>query len=128
MSARGNTAEVDEIRARPVGTAVTAVHVGKDVRSDEVADPYAGRPGVLHLLRARNSSDRVLNRTPQAAELVIAENTNDPTRADLPVVATTDSAIPARTTHSLIDAQRHARGGDAGEGVCIPEATARAAK
>src|SRR5690242_3693633 len=128
MSAHGNAGEVNQARARKVRTGVSTVHIGKYVRSDEVADPHAGRPSVLHLLRARNTSERVLDRTPYAAELVIAENTKNPTRADLPVVATTNGAEPAAAAHALIDGQRRAGEGVPDVGVRSQEAAPPADK
>ena len=111
-----------------MGTAVTAIHIGEDVRGHQIADPHARRPSILHLYRSSYCIERILNGAPQAAELPVAEDTDDPGRINLPVVAGTDRPEPAVSALLLIDAEGHARERVPGEGASIPEAAADAAE
>src|SRR6202043_3951977 len=83
---RSAAKRVHKSGTRPVGTAIAAIHVGEDIWGHQIADPRTCRPGVLQLDRRGPTKDRILNSTLQAAELAVAEDTEHPGRADLPVV------------------------------------------
>src|SRR5262249_19667781 len=108
---------VDDGGAGPVRAAVTAVDIGKNVRCDEVTDTHARSPRILHLDLGDDLLERIVDVAPQAADLTVGEETDHPGRANLPVIADTDGAEPAVAALVIVDAERNARDGGAGERV-----------
>ena len=94
---------IESSRVLPVqwDPVVTAVDVGEDVRSNEIAEANAGGPSCLHLWcdDAGNQAARSVKSIPdvalQAAERAVAEYAEPPSTAELPVIADTDRAEPA---------------------------------
>src|SRR5260370_40146033 len=106
----------------------TAVHVGEDVRSHQIAEPRTRRPGVLHLYRSGPICERILNSALEAAKLTVREEAKDPGAVELPIITETDRSEPAVAALTLTDAERHARSGDPAAGISIPYSAAGAAE
>src|SRR3984893_6603674 len=109
-------------------TGVTAVHVGEDVRSHQIADPRTRRPGVLHLYRSGQICERILNGALEAAKLTVREEAKDPGAVELPIITETARSEPAVAALPLTDAERRARSGDPAAGIRVPDAAAGAAE
>src|SRR5947207_12307748 len=107
---------------------VTAVHVGVDIGSNQIAEPHTCCPGVLHLFGCAEAKDRILNRALEAAKLTVGKHAGDPVAVELPVIAGADRAKPTVAALALIDGEGQARRGDPGARVGIPDAAAAAAK
>src|ERR1700730_7731596 len=109
-------------------TGVTAVHVGEDVRSLQIADPRTRPPGVLHFDRSGPICERILNSALEAAKLTVREEAKDPGAVELPIITKTDRSEPAVTALTLTNAERRARSGDPAAGIRVPDAAAGAAE
>ena len=117
---------------RPVGPGVTAVDVGENVRSDEVANTSTGCPGRLHL-RGADDARAMRRRIPdvalQAAERAVAEDAEHPRRAALPIITGTDGAEPAIAARPGVGADdASARRSAIHAAVRIPDAAAATAE
>ncbi|MGY4598129.1 hypothetical protein ACVWXL_005875 [Bradyrhizobium sp. GM22.5] len=55
---------------------------------------------------AGHTVEGILNIAPQAAKLVVGENTEHPVRVELPIVANADGAEPAISALILMEAER----------------------
>ena len=94
---RGAGVGAQQGAARPVGPGVTAVDVGQNVRSDQIAKTSTGGPSCVHLGGADEptANARIPDVALQAAERTVAEDTEHPRRAALPIIAGTHGAEPA---------------------------------
>ena len=106
-----------------MGAGIAAIYVGKDIRGDQITEPQTHSPSVLHLFRAANTEDRVLNGAPDATELAVSKDATNPS-VKLPVISGTDRAVPAGAALTLIDSQWHAGSGELGIGVGSPDPAA----
>ena len=133
---RGARVGAQQRAAGPVGAGVTAVDVGQNVRSDEIANPRTGCPSRLHLGgaddangRAATEHARISDVALQAAERAVAEDAEHPRRAGLPVITGTHRAEPAVATRLGVGADdAGARCGGIHATVGIPEAATGAAE
>src|SRR5579871_2372664 len=114
--------------ARPMRAGVTAVDIRENIRGHQIAEPQAGGVVVLILDRASDLRKRVLNGAPQAAELTVAEHTNNPGVVELPIVASTHCTEPAIAALALPDAECCAYACDPIKGIGIPDTATGAAK
>src|SRR5207245_5718733 len=73
VKAGSDARQVGQARTRPVRSGVTAVDIGKDVRSDQIAEANAGGPSVLHLDPAGYPENLILEGSTEAAELPVCE-------------------------------------------------------
>ena len=132
---RGAGAGAQQGAARPVGPGVTAVDVGQNVRSDEIADASTGCPSCFHLCGADDANGRAAANTP-ASPMLPFRLPNVPS-PKMPNTQTGRSAShsrhrPCRTSRrhpSGVGADdAGARGGVIHAAVGIPEAAAATAE